>query len=365
MLLTLLSILCLILVGAAKISLDEIKQFSESRAEARSGLCTEDFSKNLWNKGEYRPVYPSHPKLGECRAKDFRLLRVIGSGAHSTVYRAKHKPTKKTVTLKVLRQRKDLIAIRAEECLQHRVRLSSIRKHYCTYVHKGTVVLVMEHIKGVTLQEYSSFNSPIPDNLLKKWAAQLSVALMALHLNSVVMMDMAPKNLLVTKNRLNIKIIDFGLARDPTIYRFGRVDSYAGTPYFASPENAHQYLVFSQKSKFAKQSSDWYALGVILHLISTTKELYNYPFIQELSNQKHALAMQVLFGNISRGFKIDENDRLGREDLMDFIESITKVDAELRLGTTPETFEKILDSPLFADFGTLKDFINRKTRPLI
>jgi serine/threonine protein kinase len=222
----------------------------------------------------------------------------------------------------------------------------------------------MEHIKGVTLQEYASFNGPIPEDLLKKWAAQLSVALMTLHLNSVVMMDMAPKNLLVTKNRLNIKIIDFGLARDPMIMRYGEMDSYAGTPYFASPENAHQYLVFSRKSKFARPSSDWYALGVILHLISTAKELYNYPFVQDLSKQKHALAMQVLFGNISRGFKIDEEDRLGREDLMNFITSITKVDVGLRLGTTPESYERILDSPLFSEFITLKDFINRKNRPL-
>jgi hypothetical protein len=71
-------------------------------------------------------------------------------------------------------------------------------------------------------------------------------------------------------------------------------------------------------------------------------------------------ALTILFGRIQEGVQITADDRTGREELMDFIASITVTDPEQRLGTSAESYHKILSSPIFRDHADLKQLIGIK-----
>lgn len=344
--------------GVAHISVEDIKQISKPTEDDLSELCSGNMVEGLNEHAQYVPAFPLHPVLGECRGEDFETLGVIGSGAYSTVYEAIHRSTRTMVALKVLKSDKiDIVRIRTEECLQHRANLSTIRKHFCTYIYKDDIVLVMEHVDGMTLKEFAKAYQPVPDILLKKWAAQLSVSLMALHLHSVVLIDLTLKNILITTDGLDIKVIDFGLAGDPKIFRPGQTDKLTGTAYYTSPENALAFLYRQTPGVYVNPSSDWYTLGTILFRVATNQHLYNYKNLKALSNHSNSLALHLLFERIRTGFIIEEEDWLDHEELMAFIKSITVVDVKKRLGTTPESYDTILSSPIFKDYRSLNDLL--------
>ncbi|MCC6621826.1 MAG: serine/threonine protein kinase [Deltaproteobacteria bacterium] len=88
---------------------------------------------------------------------------------------------------------------------------------------------------------------------------QVVEALAWLHATGHVHRDVKPSNVLVTPDGI-VKLIDFGLV---TRLRDGDEppDPLAGTPPFMAPE-----LVLGQR---ATPASDWYAVGVMLHLVLT------------------------------------------------------------------------------------------------
>jgi serine/threonine-protein kinase len=296
----------------------------------------------------------------------FRVLDEIGSGSFATVYKSAYKPTDLPVALKsIIRAKTDLARIRMEECLQHQLRLPTIREHYCTYLMENRVVLVMEYVDGMTLSQYVKAHHPVSHDLLKKWAAQLAVTLIALHQRSIVFVDLKPKNILVTKDG-NIKLIDFGLSTPADLPLEGLKtipNLLHGTPYYSAPETTKDFLAKRQDVTYYRPSSDWYALGVVLYRAATRKHLYGIKELNKMRRmQPHnqGKALTILFGRIQEGVQITADDRTGREELMDFIASITVTDPEQRLGTSAESYHKILSSPIFRDHADLKQLIGIK-----
>ena len=261
------------------------------------------------------------------------------------------------VTLKEIRyDRTSVHQIRMEECMQHRVQMPAVRRHLCTFLVPGGVTLVLEHVEGTTMSDYAKANHPIPKELLAKWAAQLSVTLMALHQHSVVFMDLTSKNILVSNQ--DIKLIDFGLATDASRSFTGIPSrSFVGTAYYAAPEIAKDILESQFNTSFVRPSVDWYALGVVLYRAATRKHLYGIKEIKHLYTQNRSLAKRTLFQRIQLGVEIAEEDRNGREDLMDYIQSITAIDPAQRLGTTTESYHTILGNPIFKEHPNLKRLV--------
>jgi serine/threonine protein kinase len=217
--------------------------------------------------------------------------------------------------------------------------------------------MVMEYVEGTTMYQYSHEHHPIPSEILKRWAAQLTATVMALHLNSIVFIDISPNNIMITNDGQNIKLIDFGLAVDSRIIIPGHNDKLNGTPYYTSPENAESYLLGRIYANYARPSSDWYSMGMVLFDAATQRVLFNYDAVSKVAEKNRALSLWKLFGYIRNGYQMIDSDREGREDLMDFIAAITDVNPRKRLGTTGETYQEILDHPLFAGFDTLQKFI--------
>jgi serine/threonine-protein kinase len=78
------------------------------------------------------------------------------------------------------------------------------------------------------------------------------------HQHHVVHCDLKPENLMIdSRNRL--KVLDFGLARDPNLTRLTPVGSVLGTPTYLAPER------YREPESKPEASVDQYALGVIFY----------------------------------------------------------------------------------------------------
>lgn len=156
--------------------------------------------------GHYRGFFIDH----------YKLLEVLGTGGMGGVYVAEDTRTGENVALKVLseRHRHDSgmltrLKLEARAGLRlrhpHIVRTDSIG-------HTGAVdYLVMEYVRGITLQELITLSGPRPWPQACDFICQAADALHHAHRKALVHRDIKPANLLVQHDG-TVKILDFGLA---------------------------------------------------------------------------------------------------------------------------------------------------------
>ena len=125
------------------------------------------------------------------------------------------------------------------------------------------VFYAMEFCDGPSMQEYVEERGPMDPGDVLALGLQTAHALEAVEKNNLIHRDIKPSNLILVNDaqgRSQIKLIDFGLARD--ILRDSRdpntsQGSFVGTPTFASPEQ-----LLEQEGLDIR--SDIYSLGITL-----------------------------------------------------------------------------------------------------
>jgi serine/threonine protein kinase len=143
-------------------------------------------------------------------------------------------------------------------------------------------LLVMEHIDGPTLQQVLERFGPPPPGLAVEIARQALEALGVLHRCGFVHRDVAPDNLMLTRDSaggLLVKLIDFGIAkalvagpdRDPALTQAG---VFLGKPRYASPEQLTGEPVDAR--------SDLYSFGLVLYELLTGRCPFEGHSIREL-----------------------------------------------------------------------------------
>jgi len=231
-----------------------IKKYASILDEIRPPQCLNESLDTMFGE-HYYPVHSKSVRLNgrECRFKDFAFpkTRSLGSGGYGKVVVGIHKPTNQTFALKsIIEMNPEWHKwIRAEECIQYGLDFPLITKHYCTMVDEWFAWLVLELVKGETLQRILQTNSRKIDP--QRIIAQLILTLEYLKLNNIVVGDLTAANVMIEEDG-SMKLIDFGFARrldnnsslSPT-WNDGRV-----LPDFSS----NPYL-------------DWYAVGMIIYEI--------------------------------------------------------------------------------------------------
>ncbi len=225
------------------------------------------------------PVIPGYQIVGE-----------IGRGGMGIVYEAMEQMPRRAVAMKVL-QRHVLSTPRDVERF-HREANSVAGMNHPNVVKVFAVDAVgedhfftMELVPGRNLGEIlmalrvSRAEESLPPPEMPAWgargyeraaaeiAAAVADALDAAHAGKVVHRDVKPSNLLVTKKR-QVKLVDFGIARDETQGQFTRTQETFGTPDYMSPEQ-----VRAEKNK-VDHRTDVYSLGVVLYEILTLLKPY-------------------------------------------------------------------------------------------
>ena len=224
----------------------------------------------------------------------FEIIDAIGQGGMGTVFRGHHRPTGRTVALKVLRAEfaDDPTylegfhrEVRAIARLDHPgiVRVydygivSSDAADAHSQLQPDALWLAMEFADGGSLAEH---DGPFSWPALRSLLVQILDALAHAHARGLVHRDIKPDNVLRRPDQLaddhpGWMLTDFGLAhsRDPEINeRTGDVSSaVAGTPYFMAPEQFHGYW------RDFGPWTDLYALGAMAYFLAAGRPVFNAP----------------------------------------------------------------------------------------
>jgi serine/threonine-protein kinase len=136
----------------------------------------------------------------------------------------------------------------------------------------GTLYLVTELLEGHNLHEHLHLRGgPFPIAQAADLALELCAGIQACHANGVIHRDLKPDNVFLVKAQtgsgLEVKIIDFGLAKGQHAQRITRAGIVPGTLRFFSPEQA--------AGEDATEQSDQYSIGLCLYFCLTGHEPYD------------------------------------------------------------------------------------------
>jgi serine/threonine-protein kinase len=177
----------------------------------------------------------------------YRVERLLGEGAMSRVYLARHRRLERQVALKLLKlhQRGDELGHR----FHREARLASSLAHpniVTVYDHgqtpDGGFYYTMEYIQGLTLARWVEEYGPMRPDRCIRLLRQITAAVAAMHARRLLHRDIKPENVMAYAAHGEhdlIKLLDFGLIRDFSgevsrdLTRGVRV---LGTPAFMAPE---------------------------------------------------------------------------------------------------------------------------------
>jgi serine/threonine-protein kinase len=194
----------------------------------------------------------------------YRLGARLGEGGGSQVREAIDLRTGNTVAVKLIRLPADLPPLQRQEWVSRLQREAALARRLD---HPDIVAvleaglqgpqawLAMERVRGVDLSRYTQRHLLLPENLVLRIGARVAAALAHAHANGVVHRDLKPANVIVNLAAGQVKLADFGVARD-TDATLTRTGLSLGTPAYMAPEQL--------AGAPASAASDTYALGVML-----------------------------------------------------------------------------------------------------
>ncbi|HRV96932.1 MAG TPA: protein kinase, partial [Anaerolineae bacterium] len=200
--------------------------------------------------------------IGSVLGNRYRILREIGAGGMAKVYLAEDISGNELVAVKVLYPQfsQDISFIQRfnrEAKLASTLTDSHIVRVLDYGADRDLQYLVMEYVEGKDLNSALKENGPFEWQYALEILDQLATALEHAHVHGVVHRDIKPQNLMLNDSGL-LKILDFGIARIPTLPSLTQ-SGFIGSPYYASPEQAMGEEVDIR--------SDIYSAGIVLYEI--------------------------------------------------------------------------------------------------
>ena len=197
----------------------------------------------------------------------YEVLREIGRGGMSVVYLAMDTRLNKQWAVKEIRKKgngkNDEVVVNsllAEANLMKRLDHPSLPRIVDIIDNGLTIYVVMDYIEGESLDKILNEYGAQSEEMVIGWAKQLCDALGYLHSQKppIIYRDMKPANVML-KPEGNIKIIDFGIAREYKEQNLADT-TVLGTKGYAPPE---------QYSGQTDARSDIFALGMTMHHLLT------------------------------------------------------------------------------------------------
>lgn len=197
----------------------------------------------------------------------YEILKEIGRGGMSIVYLAMDKRLNKQWAVKEIRKKgsgkNDEVVVNsllAEANMMKRLDHPALPRIVDIIDNGVTIYIVMDYIEGESLDKILNEYGAQPEDKVIEWAKQLCDALGYLHSQKppIIYRDMKPANVML-KPEGNIKIIDFGIAREYKEQNLADT-TVLGTKGYAPPE---------QYSGQTDPRSDIFALGMTMHHLLT------------------------------------------------------------------------------------------------
>lgn len=207
--------------------------------------------------------------IGQIIDNKYEILALIGQGGMSKVYLARDMHLNKQWAVKEIqkkaRDKNNEIVVQsaiAEANMIKQLDHPSIVRIVDILDKQNVIYIVEDYIEGETLNFILEKDGAQPQELVIEWAMQICEALEYLHTRKppIIYRDMKPSNVMLKPDG-NIKIIDFGIARE--YKEHGLADTVSlGTKGYAAPE------MFGGKGQ-TDARTDIYCLGVTLYHLVT------------------------------------------------------------------------------------------------
>jgi serine/threonine-protein kinase len=202
--------------------------------------------------------------VGDLLGDRYRLDEPIADGGMGEVWRATDVSLGRTVAVKVVRP-----ALSTDPGFDARFRAEARMMAALTHPNVvnvydygrspldtgGSVAfLVMAYVDGEPLSRQIADAGRLSVAETMSVVAQAADALHAAHMHGIVHRDVKPANLLVQPNG-TVKLVDFGVARSPTVTQVTTANAILGTAMYMAPEQA--------SGRPVSPATDIYALGAV------------------------------------------------------------------------------------------------------
>jgi eukaryotic-like serine/threonine-protein kinase len=196
----------------------------------------------------------------------YRVLDRLGRGGMGTVYRALDETLHREVAIKILNAELNDPEVarrfRAEAVTVARLNHPGIATVYELFQHDGQWLMVMEFVRGETLERMVERLGALPPQRAADLSMQALMALAHAHGLGVVHRDLKPANLMITESG-TVKIMDFGIARVAGSEHLTSAGFMMGTPAYMAPEQVLGNEIDAR--------TDLFAIGVVFYYLISKK----------------------------------------------------------------------------------------------
>jgi tRNA A-37 threonylcarbamoyl transferase component Bud32 len=207
-------------------------------------------------------------QIGNCR-----IIGEIGSGGMAVIYKAIQEPLERVVAIKALKRSIALdshFAVRFEREARF---MASLQHENILHVHDflkdgDTMYIIMEYVQGIDLYDLLQLTPRLPVDVAAVIALQVARALDYAHFRGIIHRDIKPANIIIS-HQGEVKLMDFGIARDHSLSDLTETGTGVGTPSYMSPEQ-----ILGDKLDFR---SDLFSLGIVLYQCITGQK----PFVED------------------------------------------------------------------------------------
>ena len=194
----------------------------------------------------------------------YRIVGQLGRGGAGIVYKAMDETLNRDVAVKTLNpdlaNTEVMSRFRAEATILARLNHPQIATIYELFRSEADLLMVMEFVRGETLDKLSERLGPIAPDRAAYLIDLILTALEHAHRAGIVHRDVKPANVMVTGEG-SVKIMDFGIARVLGAEQKTVDFRLMGTPAYMSPEQVMGEEVDGR--------SDLYSVGVLFYRLLT------------------------------------------------------------------------------------------------
>ena len=222
----------------------------------------------------------------------YLILKKLGKGGMSVVYRALDKEDDKEVALKFLNPVNTLpylelvVKFRNEVKVVSKLNHSNIIKFHATGDYNGIPYLVTEVLEGDSLAGLLKKGATFSTNEALTLVGKVAEALHCVHSHNIIHRDVKPSNIFVVNSATDqpeIKLLDFGLAHIMELSDLEKKHDMSGTFAYMSPEATG--IIRKQLD----ERSDLYSVGVIFYYLLTKRLPFQSSNTAELLHQIAAM----------------------------------------------------------------------------
>ena len=198
----------------------------------------------------------------------YKILHKIGEGGMALIYKAIQPSLKRTVVIKKLKDpnREIINRFKKEALLSASFHHENLTAVYDFLYTRRSYYLVMEYVDGEDLRTIIDYMAPLPATLAGLIILDITRGLHYTHARNIIHRDIKPGNILVSYQG-DVKLIDFGVAKDNVSTRLTLTGMIVGTPAYMAPEQAN--------GEPLSTGSDLFAAGILLYeLLTGVKPFY-------------------------------------------------------------------------------------------